>query len=37
MAPTSSFVPIKDALAERRMYLPMIGLLLIVAAGLERL
>ena len=37
MAPTSSFVPIKDALAERRMYLPMIGLLLIVVAGLDRL
>jgi len=37
MAPTSSFVPIKDALAERRMYLPMIGLLLAVTAGLERL
>jgi protein O-mannosyl-transferase len=34
MAPTSSFVPIKDALAERRLYLPMIGLLLIVVAGL---
>src|SRR5581483_687940 len=36
MAPTSSFVPIKDALAERRMYLPMIGLLLILAGGLRR-
>ncbi|MFN7993004.1 MAG: tetratricopeptide repeat protein [Bryobacteraceae bacterium] len=36
MAPTSSFVPIKDALAERRMYLPMIGLLLIMADGLRR-
>ena len=29
IAPTSSFVPIKDVLAERRMYLPMLGLLLI--------
>ena len=37
MAPTSSFVPIKDALAERRMYLPMIGLLLIVVAALDRI
>jgi protein O-mannosyl-transferase len=31
LAPTSSFVPIKDALVERRVYLPMLGLLLIVA------
>jgi tetratricopeptide (TPR) repeat protein len=30
LAPTSSFVPIKDALAERRMYLPMIGPLLVL-------
>ena len=30
LAPTSSFVPIKDALAERRMYAPMIGLILVV-------
>jgi hypothetical protein len=29
--PTSSFVPIKDLAAERRVYLPMIGLLLICA------
>jgi Flp pilus assembly protein TadD len=35
LAPTSSFVPIKDALVERRAYLPAIGLLL-VAAGLLR-
>jgi len=35
LAPTSSFVPIKDALVERRVYLPMIGLLLVVA-GLLR-
>jgi Tfp pilus assembly protein PilF len=30
LAPTSSFVPIHDPMAERRMYLPFIGLLLIV-------
>ena len=28
LAPTSSFVPIKDALAERRIYLPIAGLIL---------
>ena len=37
MAPTSSFVPIKDPLAERRLYLPMIGMLLVVTAALARL
>ncbi|MCW5979459.1 MAG: tetratricopeptide repeat protein [Bryobacteraceae bacterium] len=31
LAPTSSFVPIRDALVERRFYLPSIGLLLVVA------
>ena len=35
MAPTSSFVPIKDPIAERRLYLPMIGLLLVVTAVLR--
>ena len=30
LAPTSSFVPIKDPMAERRMYLPFIGLVLII-------
>ena len=35
LAPTSSFVPILDPVAERRMYLPFIGLLFIVA-GLLR-
>jgi tetratricopeptide (TPR) repeat protein len=38
LAPTSSIVPIKDAIAERRMYLPIAGLilgLLGVAAGLR--
>jgi tetratricopeptide (TPR) repeat protein len=29
IAPTSSVVPIKDALAERRLYLPFLGLLLV--------
>ncbi len=34
LAPTSSIVPIKDALAERRMYLPIVGLIvLLLAAG----
>lgn len=37
MAPTSSFVPIKDPLAERRLYLPMIGMLLVVVAVLARI
>lgn len=31
LAPTSSVVPIKDTLAERRAYLPMIGMLCVVA------
>ncbi len=35
-APTSSFVPIKDALVERRLYLPMIGLLIVTAGLLRR-
>ncbi|MBS1855768.1 MAG: tetratricopeptide repeat protein [Acidobacteria bacterium] len=30
LAPTSSILPIKDPVADRRMYLPMIGLILIV-------
>ena len=30
LAPTSSILPIKDAVADRRMYLPMIGLILIL-------
>jgi tetratricopeptide (TPR) repeat protein len=37
MAPTSSFVPIQDPVAERRLYLPMIGLLLIVTEFVRRL
>jgi protein O-mannosyl-transferase len=37
LAPTSSFVPVKDALAERRMYLPIFGLGLATAAILAQL
>jgi tetratricopeptide (TPR) repeat protein len=36
MAPTSSVLPIKDPLAERRLYLSMLGLLLIVVDVLAR-
>jgi tetratricopeptide (TPR) repeat protein len=36
-APTSSVVPILDPLAERRLYLPMIGLVLVAAELLRRL
>ncbi len=36
LAPTSSFVPIYDPMAERRMYLPFIGLLLITVEFLRR-
>jgi tetratricopeptide (TPR) repeat protein len=36
MAPTSSFVPIKDPVAERRLYLSMIGLLFIALDLLRR-
>jgi len=37
MAPTSSFVPIQDPLAERRLYLPIIGMLLVAVAALQRI
>jgi protein O-mannosyl-transferase len=37
MAPTSSFLPIRDAIAERRMYLSTLGLLLILVDALSRL
>lgn len=37
LAPTSSFLPIQDPIAERRLYLPFIGLLLIVAEGLRQI
>ncbi len=36
MAPTSSFLPIKDPIAERRLYLSMMGLLFIVLEFLRR-
>lgn len=36
LAPTSSFVPIRDTLVERRMYLPFIGLLFVTAGLLRR-
>jgi tetratricopeptide (TPR) repeat protein len=35
LLPTSSFVPIKDPVAERRLYLPMMGMLLVMAAVLR--
>jgi tetratricopeptide (TPR) repeat protein len=34
-APTSSFIPIRDLLVERRMYLPFIGLVLMVVGLLQ--
>jgi len=37
MAPTSSILPIRDPVAERRLYLPMIGLLLILVDFAGRL
>jgi MYXO-CTERM domain-containing protein len=37
MAPTSSILPIRDAVAERRLYLSMLGLLLIAVDLLSRL
>ena len=36
LAPTSSFVPIRDPIAERRLYLPFIGLLFIAVDFLRR-
>jgi tetratricopeptide (TPR) repeat protein len=36
LAPTSSFVPIADAVAERRLYLPILGLLLVSVEFLRR-
>jgi Tfp pilus assembly protein PilF len=36
IAPTSSFVPLKDPYAERRLYLPFIGLLFITVEFLRR-
>jgi hypothetical protein len=37
LAPTSSFVPISDVAAERRMYLPFLGLVLVCLEFLRRL
>jgi protein O-mannosyl-transferase len=37
IAPTSSIVPIKDVLAERRLYLPFIGLIFVVLEFLRRM
>jgi tetratricopeptide (TPR) repeat protein len=37
IAPTSSVIPIRDVLAERRVYLPFLGLILIVLEPLRRL
>ena len=34
LAPTSSFIPVQDALAERRMYLPIVGLSIAVTGAL---
>jgi tetratricopeptide (TPR) repeat protein len=36
LAPTSSILPIKDPIADRRMYLPMVGLILIAIDFLRR-
>jgi Tfp pilus assembly protein PilF/uncharacterized membrane protein len=36
LAPTSSFVPLQDPIAERRLYLPFIGLLFITVEFLRR-
>ncbi len=36
LLPTSSLIPIKDALAERRMYIAIVGLILAVIAILDR-
>jgi len=37
LAPTSSIIPIKDPISERRVYLPLIGLLLIAIDAIRRL
>ncbi len=37
LAPTSSFVPIKDVLAEHRLYLPFLGLVLVCLEFLRRM
>jgi len=37
LAPTSSFIPIRDVQAEHRLYLPFLGLVLVCLEGLRRL
>lgn len=37
LAPTSSIVPVKDALAERRMYVPIIGVVIVLLAAGSKL
>ncbi|MBZ5601234.1 MAG: tetratricopeptide repeat protein [Acidobacteriia bacterium] len=37
ISPVASFVPIKDVMSERRLYLPMIGVLLVCCEALRRL
>jgi tetratricopeptide (TPR) repeat protein len=37
LAPTSSILPIRDPIAERRMYLPMVGYLLVLLEGVRQL
>jgi tetratricopeptide (TPR) repeat protein len=37
IAPTSTVIPIRDVLAERRLYLPFLGLILVVLEPLRRL
>jgi tetratricopeptide (TPR) repeat protein len=36
LAPTSSFIPIRDPISERRLYLPMLGLLLVAIDLIRR-
>jgi tetratricopeptide (TPR) repeat protein len=36
LSPTSSFMPIKDVMAERRMYLPIVGLIIAVIGAASR-
>lgn len=36
LSPTSTFIPLKDVIADRRLYLPMVGLILITLEFLRR-
>jgi tetratricopeptide (TPR) repeat protein len=36
LSPTSTFIPVKDVIADRRLYLPMVGLILIALEFLRR-